>query len=106
MFDGNNDLDGLRFAPTQMIGLQYWDVWQRFGSFPPTSRDTLLLIALSNLSYAEAGGICGCAVGTVKSRANRARARLAVLLGLNGARDFGPDGITHAVLGPNGSMHA
>jgi RNA polymerase sigma-70 factor (ECF subfamily) len=39
---------------------------------------------VTELSYEEAAQICNIAVGTVKSRLNRARARLAELLGLTG----------------------
>jgi RNA polymerase sigma-70 factor, ECF subfamily len=106
-FDQDKDIDScLRSAPTQSSRLQYWDVWQALWKLPTDQRDALLLVALSQLSYAEAAEICGCAVGTVKSRVNRARARLAMLLELGDAENFGPDGITCAVLGPNGSMHA
>ena len=35
------------------------------------------------MSYDEAAETCNCAVGTVKSRANRARARLAEILQLS-----------------------
>ena len=34
-------------------------------------------------SYEEAADICGCAVGTIKSRVNRARNRLGDMLGLD-----------------------
>ena len=40
----------------------------------------------------------GCAVGTTKSRVNRARGRLADLLKIESADDFGPDRTTRAVL--------
>ncbi len=39
-------------------------------------RQSLALVAAAGLSYAEAAVICGCAVGTVKSRVSRARAEL------------------------------
>jgi len=39
-------------------------------------------IGASGFSYEEAAEICGCAVGTIKSRVNRARQRLAETLGL------------------------
>ena len=52
----------------------------------------------SGFSYEEAAEICGCAVGTIKSRVNRARGRLADLLSIESADDFGPDRTTRAVL--------
>jgi len=54
-------------------------------------REALLLVGAEGFSYEEAALICGCAVGTVKSRVNRARGRLAELLGITDASDFGPD---------------
>ncbi|HKG77188.1 MAG TPA: RNA polymerase subunit sigma, partial [Beijerinckiaceae bacterium] len=38
------------------------------------------------------------AVGTIKSRVNRARARLAQLLAVEDAEDLGPDPLTRAAL--------
>jgi transposase len=40
----------------------------------------LLLVSASGLSYEEAATICGCAVGTIKSRVARAREMLVELL--------------------------
>ncbi|HET7382564.1 MAG TPA: RNA polymerase subunit sigma, partial [Pseudolabrys sp.] len=40
--------------------------------------------------------------GTIKSRVNRARTRLAELLHVNSAEDFGPDETTRAVLASGG----
>jgi RNA polymerase sigma-70 factor (ECF subfamily) len=40
----------------------------------------LILAVVQGLPYAEIALICGCEVGTVKSRANRARAALKHLL--------------------------
>lgn len=45
-------------------------------------REALLLIGAEGVSYEEAAAITGCAVGTVKSRVNRARIRLVELMGL------------------------
>ena len=45
-------------------------------------REALILVGASGFSYEEAAGMCGVAVGTIKSRANRGRARLAELLQL------------------------
>jgi RNA polymerase sigma-70 factor (ECF subfamily) len=51
----------------------------------PDQREALILVGASGLSYEEAADICGCAVGTIKSRVNRARGRLGELLGLASA---------------------
>jgi len=42
----------------------------------PEHREALILIAASGLSYEDAAALCACAVGTMKSRVNRARAKL------------------------------
>jgi RNA polymerase sigma-70 factor (ECF subfamily) len=47
---------------------------------PAIRREALLLVATGGMSYDEAAATCGCAVGTIKSRVNRARADLARLL--------------------------
>lgn len=39
-------------------------------------REALILVGASGLSYEEAAEICGCAVGTIKSRVSRARKAL------------------------------
>ncbi|HSP24108.1 MAG TPA: sigma factor-like helix-turn-helix DNA-binding protein, partial [Saliniramus sp.] len=65
---------------------------------PADQREALLLVGASGLSYEEAAEICECAVGTIKSRVNRARSRLAQMLELNEAEDLGPDGMTRAAL--------
>jgi RNA polymerase sigma-70 factor (ECF subfamily) len=43
-------------------------------------REALILVGASGMTYEEAAEICGCAVGTVKSRVHRARVRLGVML--------------------------
>jgi RNA polymerase sigma-70 factor (ECF subfamily) len=43
-------------------------------------REALVLTALMGFSYVEAAEICGCAVGTIRSRVSRARADLVVAL--------------------------
>ncbi|TGP35522.1 hypothetical protein EN871_33690, partial [bacterium M00.F.Ca.ET.228.01.1.1] len=44
-------------------------------------REVLMLIGVLGVSYEEAADICGCAVGTVKSRLNRARVSVLEFLG-------------------------
>lgn len=43
-------------------------------------RQALVLVTAAGLSYADTAAICGCAIGTVKSRVNRARAELIGIL--------------------------
>ncbi len=42
----------------------------------PARREALILVVAHGLSYEEVAAICGCAVGTVKSRVARAREEL------------------------------
>ena len=61
------------------------DFERAFATLPADQREALTLVGASGLTYEEAAEICGCAVGTVKSRVNRARARLSTLLGTESA---------------------
>jgi len=45
-------------------------------SLPSRYREVVVLCELQELSYAEAAGVLGCAVGTVRSRLHRGRAML------------------------------
>jgi RNA polymerase sigma factor (sigma-70 family) len=47
---------------------------------PVEQREALVLVAAAGLSYDETAGICGCAVGTIKSRVARGRVALEALL--------------------------
>ena len=47
---------------------------------PPEQREALILVGAGGFAYEEAADICGCAVGTVKSRVSRARRSLQALL--------------------------
>lgn len=60
-------------------------------------REVLILVGASGTSYEEAAEICGIAVGTVKSRVNRARIRLAELLGIAHVSEIGPGNTARAV---------
>jgi RNA polymerase sigma-70 factor (ECF subfamily) len=44
-----------------------------FARLTPAHREVLVLHAVQGLSYEEIAAICGCEIGTVKSRINRAR---------------------------------
>ena len=47
---------------------------------PPEQREALILVGAGGFAYEEAAEICGCAVGTVKSRVSRARRALQGIL--------------------------
>lgn len=53
---------------------------------PQHQREILMLIGVLGISYEEAADICGCAIGTVKSRLNRARMSLLEDLGEDSPR--------------------
>jgi len=52
------------------------DLHRALLTLPPERREALLLVGAGGFSYEEAAQICGCAVGTIKSRVGRARATL------------------------------
>src|ERR1700722_6411072 len=72
--------DSLTSAPQQHGRLEFNELFAALAKFPLVQREALLLVGASGFSYDEAAAICGIAVGTIKSRANRARTMLAQLL--------------------------
>src|SRR5450432_574579 len=90
--------DSLKQQPEQHGQVEFREFKEALGHLPADQREALILVGASGFSYEEAANICGCAVGTIKSRVNRARTRLAELLSIDGVDDFGPDEQTRAVL--------
>jgi RNA polymerase sigma-70 factor (ECF subfamily) len=88
----------LKSQPEQSSRVEFEEFRTALAKLPPDQREALILVGASGFSYEEAAEICGCAVGTIKSRVNRARGRLADLLSIESADDFGPDRATRAVL--------
>jgi RNA polymerase sigma factor (sigma-70 family) len=68
---------------------------------PQPQREALILVGAGGFAYEEAAEICGCAVGTIKSRVSRARTRLQEILKISGDDEFGPDAISAQVTGSN-----
>jgi RNA polymerase sigma-70 factor (ECF subfamily) len=96
------DSDGLfterlSVHPAQFGHLDLADFKKALAKLPDDQREAVILIGASGFSYEEAANICGCAVGTMKSRVSRARARLQDLLQVAGEGDFGPDAISTQV---------
>lgn len=56
------------------------DMHRALLTLPPERREALLLVGAGGFSYEEAAKICGCAIGTIKSRVGRARATLTSML--------------------------
>jgi RNA polymerase sigma-70 factor (ECF subfamily) len=97
------DVDGsyaeqLTFSPEQSTRLEINEFREALKALPAEQREALILVGASGFSYEEAAKICGCAVGTIKSRVNRARGRLAEILSIESTNDFGPDRETRAVV--------
>jgi RNA polymerase sigma-70 factor (ECF subfamily) len=92
----------LKSQPEQHAQVEFTEFRAALAQLPQDQREALVLVGASGFSYEEAAHICGCAVGTIKSRVNRARTRLAELMSIDGADDFGPDDQTRAVLAGGG----
>ena len=76
------------------------DMHRALLTLPPERREALLLVGAGGFSYEEAAAICGCAVGTIKSRVGRARAALTAMLedGTIPRRAIGDDAAHRAIL--------
>ena len=88
----------LRAPPEQPATCDVQDMLKALGKLRVEHREALLLIVAEGLSYEEAAQVCGVPVGTIKSRVNRARVRLAQLLAVEDAENFGVDQVTQAAL--------
>ena len=63
-------------AGAQGAALEIRDLERSLALLPSEQREVLLLVALEDLSYAEAGRALGIPIGTVMSRLSRAREKL------------------------------
>ena len=97
------DSDGIHAAQVAVRGgqdshMEMEDFKAALEQLAPEHREVLVMVGVTELSYEEAAEICGVAVGTIKSRVHRARARLAQLMGLAGTGDIGPDPVSSGIL--------
>jgi len=79
------DEDGAYAATLTSAANQDWSVAvtameTALKRLPDEHREALVLVGGAGLTYEEAAEVCGCALGTIKSRVNRARTRLLKLL--------------------------
>jgi RNA polymerase sigma-70 factor (ECF subfamily) len=95
----------LATSPAQSGHMDMLDFHAALQQLPGDQREALILIGASGLSYEEAAGICGCAIGTMKSRVNRARNRLAEMLAITSGEEFGHDGTWPATIGSRPGQH-
>ena len=97
------DSDGVHAAQVAVRGdqdshMEMEDFRQALDQLAPEHREVLVMIGVTELSYEDAAAICGVAVGTIKSRVHRARARLAQIMDLAGADDIGAAPVDAGIL--------
>jgi RNA polymerase sigma-70 factor (ECF subfamily) len=90
------DADGslaarLTSRPEQHGHMDMKDFQEALSRLPDDQREALVLVGAAGFSYEEAAEISDCAVGTIKSRVNRARKRIAETLQLD-VEDLGEPG--------------
>jgi RNA polymerase sigma-70 factor, ECF subfamily len=91
-------VDGLRAAPEQESRIELEEFRAALARLPLEQREALLLVGAAGFSYEDTAAICQTTTGTIKSRINRARNRLAMLLSIDGASELGCDGRMRAIL--------
>lgn len=90
------DVDGQHAAlmssgPEQECHLELKDFVRALEQLSPDQREALILVGAEGFSYDEAAAVCGCAVGTVKSRVNRARNKIAEIMAIPTVGDIASD---------------
>jgi RNA polymerase sigma-70 factor (ECF subfamily) len=97
--DPDGAMAGMLSTPPEQHGhLDLDDLRTALAKLPAHHREAIILIGAEGLSYEEAAQVCGTHIGTIKSRMNRARIRLAELLHMTDADDFGPDRVLRATV--------
>jgi RNA polymerase sigma-70 factor, ECF subfamily len=80
-YDVSSDLLPEPSVPPDHDGeLELRDLNRALAVLSAGQRAALILVSASGFSYEEAASICGCAVGTIKSRVARARTALLAML--------------------------
>ncbi len=87
------DVDGVHagriaVGPAQEDAVQMTRLKAAMAELSDDHREALVLVGAAGFTYEHAAEVCGCAVGTMKSRVNRARVRLAELMGIEDRHDL------------------
>lgn len=90
--------ESVAVPPPQHSHIDMSDMKAALMKLPDDQREALLLVTANDMSYEEAAQVCGVAVGTIKSRVNRARSALAKIMHISSAAEFGPDSTHNAAL--------
>lgn len=88
----------LSVLPSQDSHMELLHFEEALSQLPDEQREALILVGASGFSYIEAAEICGCAIGTIKSRVSRARDRLAEIMDIDINHEFGPDELAKAIV--------
>lgn len=97
--------NSLSVKPDHDGHLNLTDFRKAFETLPDEQREALILVGAAGHSYEDAAEICGVAVGTIKSRANRGRAKLTEILQLDGESPMEiTDNATMAVVAGGGGV--
>lgn len=105
------DADGamaerLSVLPEQLGHMDVVDFKKAFAQLTDDQKEVLLLVGAEGFSYEEAAEITGCAIGTVKSRVNRARSALSRILKMDDGDEFGSDATLVSLVSSSGRAAA
>jgi RNA polymerase sigma-70 factor, ECF subfamily len=95
--------ESLSIVPAQQGHVDLADLRNALNLLPPAQREAVVLVGAAGMSYEEAAKIARCAVGTIKSRVNRGRLKLAEIFRLEQADSFGPDIRNSTIVGRVGA---
>lgn len=94
----------LKVPPEQEPALAMAELRSAVAHLPSSHREALLLVGVEGMSYEEVATLQGIAVGTVKSRVNRARQQLAASLQMKSRHEIEPDQVMQAALQESTSL--
>jgi RNA polymerase sigma-70 factor (sigma-E family) len=92
---GSDDVTPLAtglFGPDQSADIADQDLlWRALAQLPPGQRAVLVLRYYEDLTEAQTAAVLGCSVGSVKTQASRALAKLRGIVGITDCRSRPPD---------------